>query len=334
MTQDKHDKSDTPVGILCIGCAYDLGGLPRHGNCPECNTPIRISLDPHLLTNAPTDYLLKLRNAARTILAAVAVLAFSFLITILVDLLTPIQTHNPQPHFTFQRNQPTTPFQHHSPSPFQHQQTPSPFGHHQPTPRSQPGWHGFVNLQQINAFSYAKGAIETFAYLVLLIAWRRFTDPLPAISRTPEDIPRRHAARFWTTITLGIIVIATSTVLLISPALPNYSGQTQSPLALLIIPVAIFSLIAFVLMLVYSMLYCKHIALRLQEKRIANFAALLAWLSPIITIIGSCIIIGPLVAHILTIILFTKLQGSIHQIILRRGFENHPVAAGNHPDNA
>lgn len=333
MTPDKHATSEIPVGVLCIGCRYDLGGLAPQGNCPECDTPVRSSLEPHLLTNAPTVFLLKLRNSARIIVAALTVIAITFCITTANNLLTPTQTYNPQPHFTFQQNRPTSPLHHHSPSPFHHHQTPSPFAHQQ-TPQPQSGLHGFVNLQKFNALTYAIGIIDTFAYLALLIAWRRFTDPLSGTSNTTGEIPRRRAARFWTTTLLTFAVVVSSTVLLITPSLPAYSAHYQSPLALLIIPVVIFLFIGFILMLVYSMLYCKHIALRLQEKPIANFAAYLAWISPIITIVGSCIIIGPLVAHIFTIILFTKLQGSINQIIARREVDNHAGAPASHPNNA
>ena len=46
----------------CMGCGYDLAGLPRDGLCPECSTPVEKSYAPDLLENRSVAFLLQLHS--------------------------------------------------------------------------------------------------------------------------------------------------------------------------------------------------------------------------------------------------------------------------------
>jgi hypothetical protein len=52
----------------CIRCAYSLHGLPHNGNCPECGTPVELSLREPTLANAAPEYVLSLRSGLSFVL--------------------------------------------------------------------------------------------------------------------------------------------------------------------------------------------------------------------------------------------------------------------------
>ncbi|MCC6321796.1 MAG: hypothetical protein IT438_10230 [Phycisphaerales bacterium] len=49
----------------CVGCGYDLGGLPGDGVCPECGLAIEVTRSGDRLDAAPVGYLLRLKLGAR-----------------------------------------------------------------------------------------------------------------------------------------------------------------------------------------------------------------------------------------------------------------------------
>ncbi|MDQ7013625.1 MAG: hypothetical protein Q9O74_06970 [Planctomycetota bacterium] len=46
----------------CVACGYDLAGLPREGQCPECGTSVAMSYAPDLLENRSLLFLTQLRS--------------------------------------------------------------------------------------------------------------------------------------------------------------------------------------------------------------------------------------------------------------------------------
>jgi hypothetical protein len=62
-----------PRGIACNGCAFNLAGLPRSGRCPECGTPIALSLAGGGIANDADDYVRTLRRGCSLLVVATAV---------------------------------------------------------------------------------------------------------------------------------------------------------------------------------------------------------------------------------------------------------------------
>lgn len=55
----------------CIGCGYDLAGLPREGLCPECGAPVAQAYAPDLLENRSVGYLLQLRSGLTMVVTGI-----------------------------------------------------------------------------------------------------------------------------------------------------------------------------------------------------------------------------------------------------------------------
>lgn len=55
----------------CRKCAYNLRGLPKNGLCPECGTPVEISIGTDLLRYSDPTYLLSMRRGIHLIFAGV-----------------------------------------------------------------------------------------------------------------------------------------------------------------------------------------------------------------------------------------------------------------------
>jgi hypothetical protein len=52
----------------CVGCAYNLRTLPIDSRCPECSTPIALSLRPNELEFVDPEWLLKVRGGVFALL--------------------------------------------------------------------------------------------------------------------------------------------------------------------------------------------------------------------------------------------------------------------------
>jgi len=59
--------------VVCRKCGYNLRGLPQNGHCPECGTPIGVSLHGYLLRFSDPRWLLTLRTGINAILVSVGI---------------------------------------------------------------------------------------------------------------------------------------------------------------------------------------------------------------------------------------------------------------------
>jgi hypothetical protein len=66
----------------CVGCSYNLRGLPVTGNCPECGQPVQFSLRGILLQFASPDYLATIRSGVSLVLNGILVYIVLTLVTI------------------------------------------------------------------------------------------------------------------------------------------------------------------------------------------------------------------------------------------------------------
>lgn len=66
--------------VPCVGCSYNLRGLPIHRNCPECGEPISNSATGILLEDAPPEYVMKIRGGLSLVLNGIlAAIVFGLL---------------------------------------------------------------------------------------------------------------------------------------------------------------------------------------------------------------------------------------------------------------
>lgn len=75
-----------PDRALCMKCGYSLGGLRRSDFCPECGTPIALSLRDGKLINSSPEYLALLHNGVFLILASIIVQILAIMLMILPPL--------------------------------------------------------------------------------------------------------------------------------------------------------------------------------------------------------------------------------------------------------
>ncbi len=74
LTSAKFHPDHGPVVVgnrPCVGCGYNLSGLPLSGNCPECAKPVRLSLLGELLQFAAPEYVKSIDTGLRVIIAAI-----------------------------------------------------------------------------------------------------------------------------------------------------------------------------------------------------------------------------------------------------------------------
>jgi len=67
----------------CVNCSYNLKSLPLDNNCPECGTPIRISVESNLLRYADREWLIRLFRGLDWIVKGLACLIAAVIISLL-----------------------------------------------------------------------------------------------------------------------------------------------------------------------------------------------------------------------------------------------------------
>lgn len=60
----------------CIRCGYSVKGLPLDGHCPECNTPVELSIREPMIASSAPEYLVTLRQGISLILYSIALAIF------------------------------------------------------------------------------------------------------------------------------------------------------------------------------------------------------------------------------------------------------------------
>lgn len=313
-------------GTKCINCSYDLGGLLSNALCPECATPAEQSLHPGSLRFAGLDFIRSLRSAVRLLLIfafvrpTIGILFFvaAFFLFATMSAQQPLPApHAPPPG-------PTLPAPHQAPQTTPHttpQTTPHTWPQATPTAPAQIPRYSQTHANWLRASHFALELVKTLIFLATLYAWWLFTRPNPATVNTPFDPKARRASRIVVPIYIGSQILVSTTNLLTQTYTPLPGIVPTSVIAqgLHSMSVKAFSIVALVLMQIFTMLYIKALAIQLHDRGLATFAGTLAWLLPILSTIGMCIfLLGPLAAWILTIIILFMLHARLSGIIRMR----------------
>src|SRR5438876_3717954 len=88
MPEVTDDSGTVATDIACRKCGYNLRGLPISGRCPECGTPVGLSVKGDLLRFSDPGWLRALRRGVNFIIGAVVVailggIAAAFLVRVL-----------------------------------------------------------------------------------------------------------------------------------------------------------------------------------------------------------------------------------------------------------
>ncbi len=152
----------------------------------------------------------------------------------------------------------------------------------------------------------AGGAAIGFSLLLLMPlgafgwmwGWWKFSTRHPAFEEAKETSPARRLSRLF--LIAYLLLIAGSFVLSTLPALMGAgrhgAGGGAAAFVLLALLAYVGGMVTLVLQYVYSMLYVRWLALRIPDQRMADWAKTLTWLGPLVYVVGSIIVIGPLIA--------------------------------------
>lgn len=76
----------------CVGCGYDLLGLPTTGRCPECGTSVAQSLHGYLLRFADERYLKIVRQGLSLTIAGIVAFALLMVVSLAVGFSAPLRS--------------------------------------------------------------------------------------------------------------------------------------------------------------------------------------------------------------------------------------------------
>lgn len=126
-----------------------------------------------------------------------------------------------------------------------------------------------------------------------LIGWWKFS------AREPGRPGDAGSARALSRLFLVLNIVALATIIITVFGLPLLSedrGITLLGSVAVLMSGGAVMLIASILQYVFSMLYLSKLARRIPDDAAANWAATLTWLGPLIYVLGSFVVVGPLVA--------------------------------------
>lgn len=355
-TADAPDPHLTPDGrvaseeAICLRCGYSIHGLTNDGACPECGMPVGESLRGRLLRFSDRGYV-------RTLHRGVTVLLVGMILSVLLQTLGGVAGigiavlgvrgaggTGPQPaavapadstngtideatvrspaavdaadaeadpdaardiELSRDRDAAAGP----GPAPGPAAAAPAPPPPAPPAPP--PAIETFVRLMTVLGV-----AIE----LVMVLGWWWFTSPDPALPQSERgDGPRR--------------VIRSVVVLVAISAIPNlwlgtgaarglvagmfFGGIPLSPGVLGLLGLVGLAELAPIARFFAAMLYLRWMAPRLPDQLVEERSRLYIWLLPLIYVLGTCVVVGPLVAAVLQGLLLYRVRRDLDEAPMR-----------------
>jgi hypothetical protein len=152
--------------------------------------------------------------------------------------------------------------------------------------------------------------------LLVLLGWWLFTEPDPALPASARgDGPRR--------VIRGVVILAAASAVLnmaISGNLTNAGFALAGGLTggtLLMIGFSGLAELAKLARFFASMLYLQWLAPRLPDEVAQRRARLYMWLLPVIAVVGACVLVGPLIASVLSWLLLFRVRRGIGAVLER-----------------
>lgn len=287
----------------CLKCGYNLRGLSVGAVCPECGTTIGESLKTYLLAYAPRGYVKSIHTGLTIIFIATLAFFLSSFAPLLVAFMPSLLAR-----FMAAGN---------------------PFGILQVQ-----GWIALVQMVPI---------------LLALVGYWLATPPDPGLSnfsrvQTPRLLTR---TAIITLAVCGVLLIVVQFIVprALAPALtaittPGAAGGTTTtkatptpmgtgvgamlklfqalPLSWMIVGIvaSVLQSISWLVMFFGFVSYIRLLAPRLPDQQLTNLASTWLWLLPVIYIVGSCIMIGPVAAIAMYLLLLWMFRAKLGTLAL------------------
>jgi hypothetical protein len=161
------------------------------------------------------------------------------------------------------------------------------------------GAPGAMNPVIVNKMQLWMSAATLPAAALSLLGWWLFSASDPAVSIGQNGQQSRLIIR------ITVIIVAIASAL----SFAFIAKATFDPTAAILAGAAgVITSIANLVQFFASMLYVKWLAPRLPDMELVGRSVLYMWLLPVIFVVGSCLIIGPLVAQIMFLLLLNRIR--------------------------
>ena len=285
----------------CVRCGYKLHGLPHDGNCPECGLSVTTSLRGFRLSSADPAYIAALKSGATLIVIGQIAQLSTQLLAAWASMLS---------------------------VPFMFMAAVAPAGTPGVGPAGATGATGatgpaaaataaaaaaaVTTADWISIFEVALRVLSAVSAIVLAWGFWRLTEPDPGYAGIERGASARRVVRV-SSVVLAVVSLASVFVQLglgvgggfglggMVFRMPGGGAFGGGFWALMIFSavVGLLYLAAICCQFFGSMRYVRWLAPRIPNPALDKRAKLYTWLLPLIFVVGSCLIIGPLIAAVL-----------------------------------
>jgi len=254
----------------CARCGYNLRGLQVTGKCPECDWTIEASLQGGLLRFAGPEYLSSLALGAKIVI--ILNIANAALGLVAVGIVATVALMS---------------------------------GSIQTTPGAPAPAVPLLGLIEASATGLA-----VLATSVSLIGYWLLTTPDPALSLAEQPRAARRVVRA----AVAAVVIIQAMGMVVAFMTPRLATGAAGPMntsqALQIAAggLGVLGTIAGAVQFFAMMLYARWLAQRVPDSAMVERTKTYMWLLPLLYTVGSCLVVGPLVAWVLYLLLMWNLR--------------------------
>jgi hypothetical protein len=265
----------------CISCSYNLMGLHAEGLCPECGTPIALSLRDNLLINSAPEYLKRIHKGVFLVQAAIIVMIVLALVGFFGVMIAGLVGAGRGPVSI----PGSIPFPSNGTSPGT-----TPTG----TASGTAMGGGFMI-----AIVYGSAFVSIAIACVGLYGWWLFSEADPRASENDKGEKPRRIVRTTVVIELALLVVSQAVNLATGAGLGGVG--TMFGAAMIVSMLCSLSYyIALATRYFASMLYIRWLAPRLPNEKVHRRGKLMLWLGPVLCTVGVAACgLGPLVALVL-----------------------------------
>jgi hypothetical protein len=178
------------------------------------------------------------------------------------------------------------------------------------------------------ALGRAAAAVSALAELALTlvfaIGYWRYTTPDPGFAFTEQPRSARAVARAAAVVS-AVASLVTSVISLVYPIVnASIAAGNLTPLTLIAATAGITGVIAWLVQFFAVLTYTAWLADRIPDPDLARRARRYRWLIPVLYLVLSCVLIGPLVAFIMYWVLLSAVRNHLRNIALAPALHRGP----------